>query len=949
MRILQRNPLPRLGLVAHLILAFVAVAALAIAANLIAEHGTLIVHTREVVTVAQPPPVSVQLPVRQSPQQELKVVEPPASQGVVETEMLISTVDRFGAVALNRVAELSASWSEQLKSAGDDLQKAARTYVDMTAATAGNDRRSSRRLLDRVTTHQVRGTELVRTADSREKQFRAVWTQFEEVDVRTKTTLDRAWKIFGRIVTRQSVVDLGRRLDEIRRNLGTLATPQSYQATDLAALAGSEAAFETALEQATAALTRSQGTEWVARLRQDFTSLVKARETLVATDTALREATREFPADSAELKASIRNLEAKRRATVKAQAAHKAADRISLATTPSQAKTATTLAAANAARANVLPATNTTSGGPAIEAAPAAQAGTLPQFTASREVDSHLQHLLKWVSVLALLILATVCISISMRIVSPVRRLVQATRKVASGQASVRVASGGIRELDELASSFNAMAERIEAAQQLTHDHQLQLEAKVQERTRQLQHLAEHDPLTELPNRRQLFSELEVALQEAGVHGHQVGVLVLDLDNFKNINDSMGHDFGDQLLQAIAKRLAEIVAPLGFSARLGGDEFTVVIEKGRRHEDIAEAGRSILRAFQKPLPVAGRELSMSLSIGAACFPAHAKTADALLRAADAALFRAKALGRNQVSVFSPDLLDAAASRFRTEQGLRLAIERGELELAFQPELEALSLEVRLVEALLRWRLPDGRLASTADFLAVAEESGLINDISDWVLTTAVQAAAHWHHGMWRNARVAINVSPRQLLDTRFVDRVAGLLQEHRLPASCIEIELTENVLQTGAATIESLRRLRALGVGIALDDFGAGFSSLASLEQLPLTRVKLDRSLVASIDTSGRALAIARAIVGLCESLELDITAEGIERPEQLALLLGFRNMYLQGYLLSRPIPARDVTDAMARMPSHMQNLLLTLPGAGPESGVIEISAPAEDEIARSA
>jgi predicted signal transduction protein with EAL and GGDEF domain len=410
----------------------------------------------------------------------------------------------------------------------------------------------------------------------------------------------------------------------------------------------------------------------------------------------------------------------------------------------------------------------------------------------------------------------------------------------------------------------------------------------------------------------------------------------------------MGHAFGDQLLQAIARRLEEIVVPFGFSARLGGDEFTVVMERAKSQDEIMEAGRTILRAFQqKPLPVEGRELSMSLSIGAAYFPAHAKTADALLRAADAALFRAKSLGKNQVSVFSPDLLDAAASRFRTEQGLRQAIERGELELAFQPELEARSLEVRLVEALLRWRLPDGRLASTADFLAVAEESGLIGEISDWVLSTALETAARWHHGPWPQARVAINVSPRQLLDTQFVGRVEALLLEHRLPASCIEIELTENVLQTGATTIESLRRLRALGVGIALDDFGAGFSSLASLEQLPLTRVKLDRSLISSIDTSSRAIAIARAIVGLCESLGLDITAEGIERPEQLALLLGYPNMYLQGYLLSRPILARDLLDAIARMPSHMQNVLLTMPGSRPADGVIEIAALPIEEIAR--
>ena len=208
-----------------------------------------------------------------------------------------------------------------------------------------------------------------------------------------------------------------------------------------------------------------------------------------------------------------------------------------------------------------------------------------------------------------------------------------------------------------------------------------------------------------------------------------------------------------------------------------------------------------------------------------------------MRAADAALFRAKAMGRSQRSVFTPELLEDAAKRFNTEQGLRRAVERGELALVFQPEIHAETLEVGLVEALLRWRLPDGRLASPAEFLAVAEESGLIMEISDWVLRSAIEAAARWHHGEWPRARVAINVSARQVLDQGFHRRVQDLLVEHRVPARCIEIELTENVLQTGPATIAAVRQLRESGVGVALDDFGTGYSSLASLEHLPLTRV----------------------------------------------------------------------------------------------------------------
>jgi EAL domain-containing protein (putative c-di-GMP-specific phosphodiesterase class I) len=203
---------------------------------------------------------------------------------------------------------------------------------------------------------------------------------------------------------------------------------------------------------------------------------------------------------------------------------------------------------------------------------------------------------------------------------------------------------------------------------------------------------------------------------------------------------------------------------------------------------------------------------------------------------------------------------------------------------------------------------------------------MIIEISDWVLRSAIQSAAYWHHGAWPKARVAINVSPRELFDDSFVDRVFELLQEHRLPARCIEIELTESVLQTGAATVDALKRLRAHGVAIALDDFGTGYSSISSVEQLPLSRIKLDRSLIAGIDISPRSAAIARAIIGMCQGLGLEITAEGVERPEQFALLAGQPGMYLQGYLLASPVSRDEVLATMAQATTRSQELLLHSP-----------------------
>lgn len=491
-------------------------------------------------------------------------------------------------------------------------------------------------------------------------------------------------------------------------------------------------------------------------------------------------------------------------------------------------------------------------------------------------------------------------------------------------------------------SRYKGMAEKLQAAHTVTKEYQTELEVRVDERTRQLQHLAEHDPLTGLPNRRQLWNYLEAAIRSAP-RDAQVAVFFLDLDNFKNINDSMGHAFGDLVLQGIAHRLREATGgPGGFASRLGGDEFTVVYGTPGGLADISRVGSELVSAFQRPMLIEGRELLVSISVGASVYPDHAQTPDALLRAADAALFSAKTSGRSRLGMFNREMLETASHKFQIEQGLRRAVDRGEFELQFQPEVSCDSLATTLVEALLRWRLPDGQYVAPGEFLPVAEESGLITNINDWVLGSAIRYGALWHHGAWPEARVAINVSARQLLDTHFVDRMRELLAQHRLPPRCIEIELTETVLQTGPSTIETLRELRQLGVSIALDDFGTGYSSLASLEKLPLTRVKLDRSLIASIDTSERSLAIARAIIGLCENLHLEVTAEGIERQMQLALLLSHRSMSLQGFLLARPMPADGIPDSIATMPARLQAFLL-------DAHVPETAAIATPEPARAA
>jgi EAL domain-containing protein (putative c-di-GMP-specific phosphodiesterase class I) len=293
-------------------------------------------------------------------------------------------------------------------------------------------------------------------------------------------------------------------------------------------------------------------------------------------------------------------------------------------------------------------------------------------------------------------------------------------------------------------------------------------------------------------------------------------------------------------------------------------------------------------------------------------------------------------------------IPAALSAAQSSE-LQKAVADGHLELLYQPQGSFGSMEVTVAEALLRWRLPDGRYREPNDFLCVAEQSSIITDIDDWVLKRAIATAAKWHNGCWTQARVAVNVSPRQLLDESFAERVGRLLEQAGLPPSSLEIELTENVLQTTAPVIKSLHKLRSLGVSIALDDFGTGYSSLTSLEQLPLTRVKIDRSLVATVDSNPRSAAIVRAMITLCRELGLQITAEGVERPAQLARLLTSSEVEVQGYLLARPLSEEDFERFLERHSGHMQELLLQSfdqpPAVQPDPARARASNPGAREL----
>jgi diguanylate cyclase (GGDEF)-like protein len=894
------------GITSRLIAAFVGVGVLVLADNFIVVKGVLVERTTEITRPAPQPLESKPLEVPQPP-----IAPSPVPRRVVTSDALMLALDRLGRSVKDRVASSTDETEAEYRSSNSELDGAARNFASQATLVSG---KSFPKLSSAIKSYKDRGDELVQMADSRHAKIKEYSSLFEQIYARANDSLKGAWKVFGRVVARQSLLQLSADLDGLRRSSAALGLADTPDSPEIEPLLETEQAIISNLETNEKNFRRSEGDQWYTAMREDLARLVTLRESVIQLNGQLSQRSREFSDSSRSLGTLIPGKVESPLVVAAPKAKH-----------PVKGDEAS-------ARGSTMP--------PEEAATAAVQPPAIVEthsVTKQSPGDQKKRTLIAWISIAVLVLLISIAVGTVLSIVGPVRRLRDATTRLAKGENAVRVQRGGIRELDTLAIAFNAMAEELAIAKAATRDYQQDLEAKVDERTRQLRDLAEHDPLTGLPNRRELFALLNAAIDRAKAEQYLVGVFFLDVDNFKYLNDSMGHEFGDRVLVSLAQRLREATQAFGFAARLGGDEFTVVFPRAENIENIRAAGLSVVQAFHHPLAVDGRDLIVSVSVGASIYPDHEQDANALLRAADAALFRAKALGRSQLSVFTPELVAAAAAKFTTEQGLRRAVERGEFELLFQPELHVDTMETTLVEALIRWRMPDGSLIEPGKFLSIAEESGLIMEISDWVLRTAIEAAAHWHHGSWPEARVAVNVSPRQLLDNRFGDRLFELLREHDLPARCIEIELTESVLQTGAATIEALNSLRAQGVAIALDDFGTGYSSLASLELLPLTRIKMDRSLIAGIDTSARSAAIARAIIGLCQGLGLEITAEGVERPDQFALLTSYPGMYIQGYLLAYPVRRDQVMAARIEVGQRAQELLLSSQ-ITPSPNVIELS-----------
>jgi diguanylate cyclase (GGDEF)-like protein len=416
-------------------------------------------------------------------------------------------------------------------------------------------------------------------------------------------------------------------------------------------------------------------------------------------------------------------------------------------------------------------------------------------------------------------------------------------------------------------------------------------------------HMARHDALTDLPNRVLMRERLEHELKRVK-RGECLAVLCLDLDQFKGVNDALGHPIGDELLKLVADRLRGCTREPDTVARLGGDEFAIIMTQMQEPTDAAALSKRIRKSIIKPYQIEGHQIVTDISIGISIAPFDAEEADPLLRNADMALYGAKADGRGTYRFFEPEMNTRMKARRELEMDLRKALVGKEFELYYQPLVNLQSNDVNAFEALLRWNHPKRGMISPADFIPVAEETGLIVPLGEWVLKAACYEAIDWPD----HIKVAVNLSPAQLNNRNLLNMVTGALAESGMPAQKLQLEITESVLlQNTFATLATLHELRKLGVQIALDDFGTGYSSLSYLRSFPFDKIKIDRSFIQDLSTGTEPVAIVQAVANLAKCLNMTSTAEGVETQQQMDMLMSMGCTEMQGFLFSRARPANEI------------------------------------------
>jgi diguanylate cyclase (GGDEF)-like protein len=497
--------------------------------------------------------------------------------------------------------------------------------------------------------------------------------------------------------------------------------------------------------------------------------------------------------------------------------------------------------------------------------------------------------------------------------IKPIHKLIRATRQIATGDLKPALNIRSKDELGELAVSFRQMGK------QLLHT------------SRRIRQLAYFDPLTQLPNRTTLRETLSRLLSRAEEDGVKAAVLFIDLDDFKKVNDRLGHEAGDELLIQISHRLKNrlrladvIVEQAGVSSieqlisRRGGDEFNAILTNLKTPHAAAMIAERIIHDLNEPFHVGQSEIHVGASIGVAIFPDDGTDADTLLRNADLAMYEAKAKGKNNYHIFTSAINEQVHQRLALENSLQVAMVQSQFRLYYQPKISLLDMSPVGFEALVRWKHPEKGMILPGKFIPVAEESNLIRDIGNWILAESMQQIQIWDSVLPRHLRIAINISARQLAQTDLVEQLRMMMEHFAISPQRLEVELTEtSVLQDEPLAIQHLHDLRQLGVEVSLDDFGTGYSSLSFLRKLPIDTVKIDRSFTSNMTHNGEARAIVVSLLNLCRELKVKTIAEGIETAEQLQFLIEHGCDQGQGFLFSKPLPSDKVL-AFLEEPSYL-------------------------------
>jgi len=518
-----------------------------------------------------------------------------------------------------------------------------------------------------------------------------------------------------------------------------------------------------------------------------------------------------------------------------------------------------------------------------VSSVPALQEGLEPRLVLRHSLSrslaqySSLQYLLAALALGGIILVVGLSWRVARTVTGPLQKLDEATRLIAEGR-DVDLATGSDDEIGRLATSFNVMV------------------AAIEERERKIMHVGLHDDLTGLPNRKFFLEQLDQALPRLK-DGDRVMVVYVDLDDFKLVNDTLGHPAGDALLRDIAAHL-EACLPEALIARLSGDEFVLMLAIPPGASSLAAVAERISACFERKVTIDGQQAECTASLGIAMAPGDGRDAATLMKNADLALYRAKSEGKSTYHFFEPELDELARKRRQTELDMRTAIREGGFVLNFQPLYDMAEEELKGFEALIRWPHPERGLIGPMDFIPLAEETGLIIPIGDWVLREACRQAAQWPG----EVSVAVNISPKQFAAPNLAQTILQALSSSGLAPSRLELEITESIFISDIErTLSTLHNLRSLGVRIALDDFGTGYSSLSYLRSFPFDKVKIDRSFVKDLGT-GNAHAIIRAITTLADALGMDTLAEGVESDEQFDILKREGCQYIQGYLFGRPM-----------------------------------------------